>query len=137
MPATKIAAVRIWIIRAEGPHDLCGESKVFEGVRCWTAANAWLSGQSETFPAAGGYDKHDFVVEFADGEKYSGRLDCKASDCDDSDLNVAEHVRGFVEFMAGIRRPAWMNDAQWARALDQHAEDRPAAIEYLATYAIP
>jgi hypothetical protein len=137
MLATKTAAARITITRAEGPHELCGKTKVFEGARCWGAANAWLFGQSETFPASGGYDKHDFVVEFADGEKYAGRLDCKASDCHDPDLNVAEHVRGFIEFMAGIRRPAWMNDAQWERALAQHADDRPAAIEYLATYAIP
>jgi hypothetical protein len=133
----KIAAVKITINRAEGPTDLCRKPQTFEGSRCWTAANAWLMGQSETFPAEGGYDKHDFTVEFADGESYSGRLDCKASDCEDADLNVGAHVRDFIEFMAGVRRPAWMNDMQWARALAQYADERPAAVDYLNTYAIP
>jgi hypothetical protein len=134
---TKIPAVRIAITRAEGPHDLCGKPMLFEGPRCWAAARAWLFGQSETFPAEGGYDKHDFTVEFVDGEKYSGRLDCKASDCDDPDLDVAQHMREFLEFMAGTRRPAWMNDKQWAQTLAQNADNRPAAIKYLNTYAIP
>lgn len=132
-----IHATRITITRVEGPTKLCRKPKTFEGPRCWIAARVWLLGQSETFPASGGYDKHDFEVEFADGEKYAGRLDCKASDCEDADLDVAEHVRSFVEFMAGTRRPGWMNDLQWARALEQYAAERPAAIEYLATYAIP
>ncbi len=133
----KIPAVKITITRAEGPTELCRKPKMFEGPRCWTAANAWLMGQSETFPAQGGYDKHDFVVEFENGETYEGRLDCKASDCDDPDLNVAKHMRDFIEFMAGIRRPAWMNDAQWARALAQYADERGSAGMYLNTYAIP
>lgn len=135
--ATQIPAAKITVTRAEGPHKLCGKTKTFKGPRCWVAANAWLMGQSETFPATDGYDKHDFCVTFADGETYSGRLDCKASDCSDPDLNVASHVRDFLEFLAGTRRPAWMNDQQWQRALDAHAEDRPAAIEYLTKYIIP
>jgi hypothetical protein len=133
----KIPAVKITINRAEGPHDLCGHPMTFDGPECWLDANVWLLRQSRTFPATGGYDKHDFSVEFADGETYQGRLDCKASNCDDPDLNVGKHMRDFIEFMAGIRRPAWMNDMQWARALAQYADDRSAALEYLSTYAIP
>jgi hypothetical protein len=97
----KIPAIRITITRAEGPRELCRKPHAFEGPRCWVAARAWLMGQSETFPASGGYDKHDFVVEFADGETvYKGRLDCKASDQDNADLDVAAHVRGELEYWA-------------------------------------
>jgi len=117
MPAAKIPAVRITITRAEGPRDLCRKPHTFEGSRCWVAARAWLMGQSETFPASGGYDKHDFTVEFADGETYKGRLDCKASDQDNADLDPAAHVRDVLEEMV--------------------SDGRVEAIDFQSTYLIP
>ena len=116
-PTTKIPAVRITITRAEGPSDLCHKPHTFEGARCWVAARAWLMGQSEPFPASGGYDKHDFKVEFADGETYEGRLDCKASDQDNADLDPAAHVRDVL---------AWMV-----------SEGRTEALAWEAKYLIP
>lgn len=99
-----IPATKICIIRSEGPTELCNKPMLFTGPRCWTAARAWLFGQSETFPANGCYDKHDFTVEFADGERYSGTLDCKASDCDYADLDVAQHVRTALIYMSSAGR---------------------------------
>jgi hypothetical protein len=134
--AAQIPAVSITINRAEGPHDLCRKPMTFTGDDCWLDAHAWLFSQGKTFPTSG-YDKHDFKVVFADGEEYEGRLDCKAPSCEDPDLNVARHMREFIEFYAGVRRPVHFTDEQWTRHMDRTAEDRPNYVAFLAEYAIP
>ena len=78
--AAKIPALTIAITRAEGPARLC-RTRVF---KTWKNASAALLAAAHTYPEGGCYDKHDLVVTFADGETYSGRLDCKrdGGDCD-------------------------------------------------------
>jgi len=88
----------ITITRAEGPNRLCGKPHVFDS---YAAASTWLLSQSNTFPASGGYDKHDFTVIFEDGETYSGRLDCKAYSCPDNDLDVYKHMLDLARWMSG------------------------------------
>jgi hypothetical protein len=97
--AAKIPAVKITITRAEGPSVLCGRPTEFVGHDCWLQANDWLEAMSPTFPASGGYDKHDFTVEWADGEVFTGRLDCKSATCEGADLDVAAHVFEFFAFL--------------------------------------
>lgn len=86
------------IERAEGPNALCGKVHTFASC---AEASAWLLSQSNTFPAKGGYDKHDFTVTFEDGETYSGRLDCKAFECKDNDLDVYGHMLDLARWMSG------------------------------------
>ena len=134
--AAKIQAVKISIKRAEGPRALCRRLVEFVGADCWEQANEWLLAMSPTFPASGGYDKHDFTIEWANGETYFGRLDCKAESCDENDLDVAAHIRSEVEFVAGTYRPAWMNDRQWSDCCDRNELQRPEALSFLAAYQI-
>lgn len=95
METTRIPAAVIFITRAEGPTRLCGVRKEFTGPSAWHDASTWLRSQALTFSATS-YDKHDFDVYFADGEKYTGRLDCKPS----SDLDIAKHVCSFLAHYA-------------------------------------
>jgi len=124
---TKTAAVCITITRAEGPTHLC-KTRVFAGLDCWEKSRAFMRANLDTFPASGGYDKHDFTVVFGDGETYEGRLDAKANgeDCD-----VQAHVRDYVRFLAGLAKPAHMTDAQYAAYV---TEDKDEAAIFLAKY---
>jgi hypothetical protein len=134
-----IQAKKITITRAEGPTELC-KTRSFEGPDCWEHARNWLHGQSWTYPQKGGYDKHDFVVEFEDGDTYEGRLDCKHHDCEDADLDVASHIRQFVEFMAGVRCPSGKSSSEFEATLDTlHRRGETTREEYkkfLATYSL-
>lgn len=130
-------ATKIKIVRAEGPHHLCGVAREFEGDACWKDAAHWLWGQSYTFPKNGGYDKHDVVVTFEDGETYEGRLDCMHYSREDADLNVAKHVRSFLTFLAGERRPAHMTAERYAAYLGETGDAPEKARTFLAEYEIP
>ena len=134
--ASKIQTIKITIKRVEGPVALCNRPTEFTGADCWEQANEWLLTMSPTFPASGGYDKHDFTIEWADGETYFGRLDCKAETCKEPDLDVAQHVRDAVEFIAGTYRPAWMNDKQWDACCERNELQHDEALSFLATYQI-
>lgn len=133
--AAKIPASTIVIKRAEGPYDLC-VARVFstdETASCWSKAAAWLSSQCSTFPACGGYDKHDMTVTFADGEIYKGRLDCKA---DGSDTDPAEHVRDALAFMAGNRCPAHWSPEKYKAHIKENLTAAGEALAFLATYEV-
>jgi len=130
-------AIKITITRAEGPTALCGKPTAFEGPGCWEASRRWLFRQSTTYPAQGGYDKHDFSVTFADGYVYEGRLDCKHHTCDGADLNVAAHVRGFLRCYAGDRRPFHMTPERYEAFLARQPEVVADCKDTLARYEIP
>ena len=124
---TRTAAVCITITRAEGPTNLC-KTRVFAGLDCWAKSRAFMLANLSTFPAGGGYDKHDFTVVFADGETYEGRLDAKANgdDCD-----VQAHIRDYVRFLAGQQQPARMTAAQYEEYV---ADDKAEAAAFRAKY---
>ena len=131
MPATqtarKTALLSIVITRAEGPVRLC-RTRTF---KTWKNASAALLAAAHTYPAGGCYDKHDLTVTFADGETYTGRLDCTATggDCD-----VAAHVREGLEFMAGAKCPAHMTPEQYTAILRADPARAGEALAFLATY---
>lgn len=127
--ATKIPAVTIAITRAEGPARLC-RTRVF---KTWKNASAALLAAAHTYPEGGCYDKHDLVVTFKDGETYQGRLDCKR---DGGDCDVAAHVREYVEFLAGVNKPAHMTEAQYADHMRSDPNQMGEALAFLATYQI-
>lgn len=127
--AKKIPAVKITIVRAEGPAALC-KSRWFGS---FAAASKALLKAAHTYPKTGGYDKHDLEVKFADGEIYKGRLDCKANG---EDCNVAAHVREALEFSAGARKPLHMTDERYSAMLRREPADVAEALAFLATYEI-
>ena len=133
--AAKITASYIVIKRAEGPYDLC-VARTFmtdEASSCWSKAAAFMRSQLSTFPASGGYDKHDMTVAFADGETYKGRLDCKA---DGSDTDPAEHIRHGLAFMAGNRCPAHWSPEKYKAHIKENLDDAAEALAFLATYDV-
>lgn len=134
---TRHEAVKIEITRGEGPTALCGRTISLEGADCWEQARRWLWSQCHTFPARGGYDKHDFRVHFSDGYVYEGRLDCKHASCGDNDLNVATHVRGFLRFYAGERRPPHMTPEQYEGCLRHNPDAVAECRDILTRYEIP
>lgn len=137
-PMGKIKAKKVTIERVEGPICLC-QTAVFDGDECLTLANDWLHYQEETYPKDGCYDKHDFTIVFQDGEEYEGRLDCKHSSCPDPDLDVARHVREFVEFHAGMRCPPHMTPEEYEkllRTLDKRGNGRAESRAWLEKYEL-
>ncbi|MCU0433155.1 MAG: hypothetical protein MUC87_06870 [Bacteroidia bacterium] len=90
-----IAPRSITIIRAEGRTDLCGIKQVCQS---FAAADAILIANSATAPEHGGYDKHDFKVEYMDGYIYEGRYDLMHLNCERPDL--AKHMRSYLEYLA-------------------------------------
>jgi len=130
-------ATKIEITRAEGPSALCGNLQTFEGADCWARAQAWLSRQSHTFPAEGGYDKHDFSVTFADGYVYEGRLDCQHRATSHPDLDVAAHVLSFLTFYAGIRCPSHLTPERYRAFLARDPETVAECREALERCVIP
>jgi hypothetical protein len=127
--AAKIPAVSIAITRAEGPARLC-RTRTF---KTWKNAHAALLAAVKTYPAGGGYDKHDLLVTFADGETYKGRLDCKA---DGSDTDPAQHIRDAVAFMAGNRCPAHWDAEKYHAHIKENLADAAEALAFLATYEV-
>jgi hypothetical protein len=70
----KIKAVSIWLNRAEGPTDECGQVE-FQDVNVWQRADMMLRAWSETSPKDDtAYNKIKFKVTYADGETYIGRI---------------------------------------------------------------
>ncbi len=56
-----------------------------------------------------GYNKSKWAIEWADGETYRFRLDIN-----DKESNIAEYVRHNWLVYSGLKRPAWMDDEQYA-----------------------
>lgn len=115
-----ITATTITIHRAEGPHALCVTTTI-KGRNVWADAAAWLAAMAHTFPERG-YDKHDFVVTWSDGDTYEGRLDCSRF----RDLDVAAHVREHLAWLTAEPRHQLVT-----------AEQAADAAAYLATHEIP
>ena len=117
-----IPVKEITITRAEGPNLLCGRTFT---AHSFSEAAAWLISQAGTFPATGGYDKHDFKITWEDGETYSGQLDCKAEGCPDPDLDVFRHVFDEALFWTGRRCPAHMTPENYEAFLGREEKDSP------------
>ena len=89
----------------------------------YRAANAVLARWAESAPTAGGYNKTDFKIVFADGEEYEGRLDLKGPGLADRDVDLSDHVRQFNEAQGGQFVPPWMDEARLKEMLRAYGED--------------
>jgi hypothetical protein len=110
--------VKVEIERAEGPVVLCTKHE-FTTVE---SAQAHIMAHRSSYPAHGGYDKHDVHITWADGEQVEIRMDCanqsERSDVD-NDLLIADHVRRFISFHAGLYRPPHMSPERYKAILAQ------------------
>ena len=129
-------ATKITITRAEGLASLCGRKYEFEGEECWEEANKHLFKTSGSCPRHGGYDRHDFVVEFENGETWPGTLDCKHRECENADLDVKAHIREFAQFYAGTRMPGHLSRKQYEDCIARAGELPDQMREFLENYAV-
>src|SRR5690554_59330 len=126
-PPDLIPVVSVTITRAERPTALCGKPRTFSS---FEQASAWLWSQAGTLPKTGGYDKHDFLVTWADGETYSGQLACRAPGTpSDPDLDVRQHILNFARFFGGLQCPPHLSQAQYEEYLDREERAYPGARE--------
>lgn len=97
---TNIQVKQITVTRGEGPSHEC---RIPHYAKTWNEANAILKKMAISAPSKGGYDKTDFVIEFNNGDIYSGTYDLKGHDQILGDLY--RHVKNFCEFYAGKCNP--------------------------------
>jgi len=83
----------ITITRAEGPSDQCGHPQT---VSSFAEASTVLVRNSHAAPKGGGYDKHDFRVEWENGDTYEGRYDLKHYSEDE--CCIAHHIRNYLKW---------------------------------------
>lgn len=94
-----IEPVSIEITRLEGPASRVDRThKATRWSECWGI----LRTEASTAPEGGGYDKHDFIVTFADGFSYRGRYDLRH--WREDRLDLAAHCRAHLEWLATDRR---------------------------------
>lgn len=85
------------------------ECPLFEGgefYTTWAEANAAMLRGAAHHGAGGGYYKTGFLVAWADGHTYEGRIDLN-----DKDSNLSEHIRQHCE--AHVSKPAHMTQESW------------------------
>jgi hypothetical protein len=112
----KIKARKITIDCAEGPNFLQGPKTTSS----FEEADHLLYQIAEHGPDIG-YYKTDFSITFEDGTVYEGRFDVYRWDRERPDLR--KHVREFVEFYAGLRKPARLTDKQYQTIIQRSGPD--------------
>lgn len=115
---TKIRARKIMVNCAEGPTFLLGPKTAYS----FDDADLLLWRIAQHGPDLG-YYKTDFAIEFEDGTVYEGRFDVARWDRAQPDLR--KHVREFVQFYAGLRKPAHLTDRQYQTIIRRAGEDEP------------
>jgi len=96
----------------------------------WMKASRHLASLAVKAPTGGACDKVHFSVTFVDGEVYRGRYDLQRQHV--TSANLSEHVRKYVEFCAGKRRPAHMSESQYKGYLARL--DTKAWAKFLTKY---
>lgn len=80
----------------------------------------------ENMGRASGYAKVKYTATFADGETYTGRFDVHAlgeqQETSNGALCFLQAMRDFVSFKAGLRKPEWMTDEQYADSIERSPE---------------
>lgn len=120
----KAIATKIEVERCEGPIAEC--SRIPTTVRTFREANDVLRRWALSAPAMGGYDKCAFVVDYGNGDTYSGRFDLKREHLSGSFL-LEDQMRSMVRFMSGEHCPPHMTVERYRNYL---ATVGDAAKEY-------
>lgn len=138
MPHAKILVKSItfdWSETSAGVDDAAG--KAFEGPNSWQAADHWLRMRALRLPEGMlGYLKHGFTVVWEDGNSYRGRYDLEPRKFNPVE-GITEHVRRFVEFSAGAKKPSHMSDKDYSSILERSGADvKKSFKELLEKYQI-
>jgi hypothetical protein len=103
---TKIKMISIY--RAEGPSDLCVETRHYD----FHSAQVQVIKHAMTAPKNGGYDKHDVTFTWEDGRQWGIRLDVTHPDREDSDNGIEQALRRELGFLAKRWRPDRLTEKQ-------------------------
>jgi len=128
IPKEKIQAVKIELERKEGVLD----KAVVEAPNVWVKANQILARWARTAPPGRAYDRTDFIITFADGEKYKGKYEINRMDMTRASLDA--HVQKFVKTMAGKYNPGNSTDAEYKNWLKEMKVDSKAWNRFLNNY---
>jgi hypothetical protein len=129
---TKIPVAKVEILWSENPRfqDRYGglDPKTAPSFPTLHAANCLLTELAETAPGPrGGYDKTAFRVTWADGEIYEGRYDLHHRQCRQENPNgridLGDHMRVFLEFYAGLRKPSHMSREDYEHCVGGHGTE--------------
>jgi hypothetical protein len=75
----------------------------------------------------GGYSKVKFTAHFADGKTYGGRFDvhhiAEEQETYTGRLSFLDHMRGYLLFMFGERKPSHMTDEEYRNCLKAYGAD--------------
>lgn len=113
-----IKATKITILWSEASYD---ENIEFTGDNVFGQANDYLKRLARTLPEKHlGYYKTKFQIEWEDGSTYEGRYDLKRHDVIYGDLGM--HVRQFLEFYSGRRKPEHMTEQEYRGLLGMHSK---------------
>jgi hypothetical protein len=124
----KIPVTKVEILWSENPsfQDRYGslEPKSPPSLPTLDAANCLLTELAQTAPGPrGGYDKTAFRVTWQDGETYEGRYDLHHVQCRQENPNgridLGDHMRAFLAFYAGGRKPVHMGREDYEDCLAQ------------------
>jgi hypothetical protein len=90
-----------------------------------------------------GYDKTDFRITWEDGYIYEGRYDLhhlgQQQENPNRSIDLADHVRGFVLFCSGTRRPHHLTEEQYEQCLktwEMTPDKRQECLDWLAKYEL-
>lgn len=100
-PGGKIAITKVEILWKEGPIDRDDTPRTFDNL---IEANQYLTRDATFASTSGGYDKHGFRITWADGNVYEGRMDVKHPSQPDPDLDIGQHVKQFVGYVAKAKK---------------------------------
>lgn len=129
----KIKVKRITVQCAEGPSYLCH----LKTASNFEEANSLLRAISNDGPDLG-YYKTDFVIEFENGDTYEGRFDVYRWDNPDKEpIDLQGHVRRFVQFYAGLRKPDRLTEVQYKTIISRGGGESVAKFrEFLEKYEV-
>lgn len=131
----KIEVKKVTIEWSEGKVKYCDQyPKEFNSI---DEVNEHLMANCHRFPRGGGYDKHKFIVEWNDGEDYTGRLDCKHPSCDNNDLDLRKHIVDFIMWHSGEEKYPWCGEEKYQFLMNNEPEkNKKECVDFLEKYEI-
>jgi hypothetical protein len=124
-----IKATKIEMTRAEGRREMDFSTYTFG---TWEVANDRIADIAKT--VEGHSDKVDFAIHFEDGFIYNGTICVTPADADGY-VTLTDHIRDFLSFEMGVRKPAHLTEAQYADFIEKRAEISPDHLAEVQKFA--
>lgn len=101
--------------------------------KSFSEANAVLRKVAQNNSLRPGYDKVAFRVTWEDGTPYEGRCDIhhieERQETTSGLVDLAEHIRDYITFIAGERRPRHMTEKEYQELLRMYVKTAPTLME--------